>query len=103
MANVTVLEVSLYGEPIGTLTLLPGDQTLFAFHQDYIDNPKRPTLSLSFKDLLGGTDYRNPADAHPGAAVFLEPAAGRSAAGISRAQGRCPSRPGILSLMDARS
>lgn len=54
MANVSVLEVALYGEPIGTLTILPGDQTLFAFHQEYIDNPERPTLSLSFKDHLGG-------------------------------------------------
>lgn len=54
MAEVSVLEVALYGEPIGTLTLLPGDQTLFAFHQDYIDDPERPTLSLSFKDQFGG-------------------------------------------------
>ncbi len=54
MANISVLEVALYGEPIGTLTILPGDQMLFAFHQKYIDNLKRPTLSLSFKDHLGG-------------------------------------------------
>jgi len=54
MAEVSVLEVALYDEPIGTLTFLPGDQTLFAFHQDYIDDPERPTLSLSFKDQFGG-------------------------------------------------
>jgi serine/threonine-protein kinase HipA len=35
------------------LTLLPGDTTLFAFNQTYIDNPARPTLSLSFKDAFG--------------------------------------------------
>jgi len=54
MAEVLVLEVALCGEPIGTLTLLPGDRTLFAFHQDYIDDPERPILSLSFRDQLGG-------------------------------------------------
>jgi len=53
MADLSVLTVALYGEPIGTLTLLPGDQTLFAFDQGYIDNPDRPTLSLSLKDALG--------------------------------------------------
>jgi serine/threonine-protein kinase HipA len=53
MPDVTVLEVLLYGEPIGTLTLVPSDRTLFAFNQGYIDNPARPTLSLSFKDALG--------------------------------------------------
>jgi serine/threonine-protein kinase HipA len=54
MPDVTVLEVLLYGEPVGTLTRVPSDRTLFAFNQGYIDNPARPTLSLSFKDALGG-------------------------------------------------
>lgn len=54
MADVSVLNVALYGDPIGTLTHLPGDQTLFAFTQDYIDDNNRPTLSLSFKDSFGG-------------------------------------------------
>jgi len=60
MADLSVLTVALYGEPIGTLTLLPGDQTLFTFNQGYIDNPDRPTLSLSLKDALGEliTDIR---------------------------------------------
>lgn len=60
MADVSVLTVALYGERIGTLSLLPGDQTLFVFDQAYIDNPERPTLSLSFKDEFGGlmTDLR---------------------------------------------
>ncbi len=44
MTEVSVLEVALYGESISTLTHLPGDRTLFAFHQDYIDDPDRPTL-----------------------------------------------------------
>lgn len=53
MADVSVLSVALYGRRIGTLTLLPGDLTLFAFEQAYIEDPDRATLSLSFKDAFG--------------------------------------------------
>ncbi len=49
-----VLNVLLHGEAIGTLTRLGGDRILFAFNDDYIENPRRPTLSLSFRDELGG-------------------------------------------------
>ncbi len=54
MPDVSVLEVLLYGEPIGTLTRVQGDRNLFAFNQAYVDDANRPTLSLSFKDALGG-------------------------------------------------
>ncbi len=54
MADVTVLEVLLYGEPIGTLTRVSGDRTLFAFNEDYIADENRPVLGLGFKDQLGG-------------------------------------------------
>ena len=54
MAKITVLDVLLYGEPVGTLTLLPGDRVLFVFSDEYIKDPERPILSLSFKDQLGG-------------------------------------------------
>jgi serine/threonine-protein kinase HipA len=53
MPDVSVLDVHLYGKPIATLTLVQGDRTLFAFNQNYIDDPNRPTLSLSFKDQFG--------------------------------------------------
>ena len=53
MPDVSVLQVLLYGEQIGTLTRVPGDRNIFAFSQAYIDNAARPTLSLSFKDALG--------------------------------------------------
>lgn len=53
MADVTVLNVLLYGEPIGTLTRVSGDRTLFAFDEAYIADENRPTLGLSFKDDLG--------------------------------------------------
>jgi serine/threonine-protein kinase HipA len=60
MADLSVLEIFLHEKVIGTLTLLAGDRSLFAFNQAYIDDDNRPTLSLSFKDALGGliTDIR---------------------------------------------
>ncbi|MEA2878873.1 MAG: serine/threonine-protein kinase HipA [Hyphomicrobiales bacterium] len=53
MPDVSVLNVLLYGERIGTLTFLQGERTLFAFNDTYINNENRSTLSLSFKDGLG--------------------------------------------------
>ncbi len=60
MAEVNVLDVLLYDEPIGTLTRVGGDRTLFAFTDDYIEDTSRPTLGLGFKDRLGEliTDFR---------------------------------------------
>ncbi|WP_170575955.1 type II toxin-antitoxin system HipA family toxin [Ruegeria atlantica] len=60
MSRVSVLNVNLYGEPIGTLTNLGGDRTIFAFTDEYIDDPDRPTLGLAFKDEFGElyTDFR---------------------------------------------
>ena len=58
--GAAILEVLLYGEPIGTLTRFGDDRTLFAFDAAYIADAARPTLSLGFKDNLGGliTDHR---------------------------------------------
>ncbi len=60
MPDVSILEVLLHGKEIGTLTQLGGDRNLFAFTEDYINDPDRPTLSLSFKDAYGEliTDIR---------------------------------------------
>lgn len=60
MADVNVLEVLLYGQPVGTLTRVGGDRSLFAFNDDYIADSNRPTLGLGFKDQLGElvTDFR---------------------------------------------
>lgn len=52
-SSLMILEVHLYGKAIGTLTHFPGEQTLFAFTQDYIDDVNRPALSLSFKSRFG--------------------------------------------------
>lgn len=59
MPNVSVLNVDLYGRPVGTLTHVQGNRNLFAFNQAYIDDPNRSTLSLAFKDQFGDliTDF----------------------------------------------
>lgn len=53
-ANLKALAVRLYGRQIGIINKLAGERQLFAFEQDYIDDPERPTLSLSFKSTTGG-------------------------------------------------
>ncbi len=53
MADVSILDVLLYGEPIGTLTRVGGDRTLFTFNDAYIADESRPVLGLGFKDQLG--------------------------------------------------
>ncbi len=53
MVDVSILEVELYGQAIGTLTRVAGDRSLFSFNEDYIENPDRPTLGLFFKDEFG--------------------------------------------------
>lgn len=60
MADVSILDVLLYGEPVGTLTRVAGDRNLFAFNEAYIENAARPVLGLAFKDQHGEliTDHR---------------------------------------------
>ena len=53
MADISVLNVKLYGETIGTLTHVGGDRTLFSFTDGYIADTNRPTLGLGFKDEYG--------------------------------------------------
>lgn len=52
--NVSTLNVLLYGQPIGTITNVGNDRTLFAFTDEYINDESRPVLGLGFKDSLGG-------------------------------------------------
>lgn len=54
MADVRVLDVLLHGVPIGTLTHVAGERTLFAFAEDYVLDEHRPALGLAFKDRFGG-------------------------------------------------
>lgn len=48
-----ILRVLLHQQPIGTLSLLAGEQTVFAFDETYIRDRSRPTLGLSFKAPTG--------------------------------------------------
>ncbi|WP_369062010.1 HipA domain-containing protein [Caulobacter sp. 73W] len=52
--SADALEVLLHDRRIGLITALGGDQSIFAFDDDYADDPDRPTLSLSFKGERGG-------------------------------------------------
>ncbi|MGA2233871.1 MAG: type II toxin-antitoxin system HipA family toxin [Terriglobales bacterium] len=52
--KLNALAVRLHGHQIGVINRLAGDRQIFAFEQDYIDDPQRPTLSLSFKGRTGG-------------------------------------------------
>ncbi len=53
MSDVQTLQINLHDDPIGTLTLLQGDKSIFAFNDAYLEDLNRPTLSLSFKDEFG--------------------------------------------------
>lgn len=52
--KVNALAVYLQDRRIGILNRLAGDRHLFAFEQDYVDDPRRPTLSLCYKSRTGG-------------------------------------------------
>jgi len=52
--TLNALSVQLYGHEIGLINRLRDDRHMFAFKQDYIEDPARPTLSLSFKGQTGG-------------------------------------------------
>ncbi len=52
--SLNTLAVRMHGRQIGIINRLAGDRHLFAFEQDYIDDPNRPTLSLTFKGETGG-------------------------------------------------
>ena len=52
--TLNALAVKLHGRQIGVINRLGGDRHLFSFEQSYIDDPDRPTLSLSYKGQSGG-------------------------------------------------
>lgn len=45
---IAQLDVLLYGTKIGSITLLPGDRSIFIFDDAYVNDRQRPILSLSF-------------------------------------------------------
>jgi serine/threonine-protein kinase HipA len=54
LEKIKALAVFLGDKQIGIITRHTGDRHLFAFEQNYIDDPDRPTLSLSYKGATGG-------------------------------------------------
>ena len=54
LEKVNSLGVHLQDRRIGIINRLAGDRHIFAFEQDYVDDPNRPTLSLSYKGQAGG-------------------------------------------------
>ncbi len=52
--KLNALAVTLHGRQIGIINRLAGDRHLFSFEQEYVDDPNRPTMSLSFKGQSGG-------------------------------------------------
>ncbi|MCX7159157.1 MAG: HipA domain-containing protein [Proteobacteria bacterium] len=52
--QLDALAVRLHGQRIGVINRLAGDNYLFSFDEAYVNNPLRPTLSLSFKGTSGG-------------------------------------------------
>ena len=52
--TLNVLAVYLHRRRIGVINRIGGDRYLFSFEQDYLEDPNRPTLSLSFKGQAGG-------------------------------------------------
>ena len=68
LAHTRALAVQLRGQQIGVITRLAGDRQLFAFEPGYVEDPARPTLSLSFKGRGGGlvtTPHTYPARVPP--------------------------------------
>lgn len=54
LQKLNALGVHLHDRRIGIINRLAGDSHIFAFEQDYIDDPNRPTLSLSYKSRTFG-------------------------------------------------
>lgn len=53
MTTVSHLDIFIKDRLVGGLSLLPGDRSVFAFSEAYLEDASRPTLSLSMKDSYG--------------------------------------------------
>ena len=60
MSSVSILSVNLHGHPIGTLTRVGADRSIFAFSDGHVDDPNRSTLGYAFTDEFGElrTEFR---------------------------------------------
>lgn len=50
MDDFSSLDIFLHDEKIGNIVRMPGDKNALIFEKNYVDDPKRATLSLSFQD-----------------------------------------------------
>jgi serine/threonine-protein kinase HipA len=53
MSDALVLDIYLHDRPIGKITRIDGDRSIFAFDDAYLADEDRPTLSLAYKDQYG--------------------------------------------------
>lgn len=54
LKRLNALAVDLHGQRVGVISRLAGDKQIFSLDSNYVDNPDRPTLSLSLKSQSGG-------------------------------------------------
>ena len=54
LEQIKSLAVYLQDRRVGIINRLAGERHLFSFEQEYVDDPDRPTLSLSYKGQQGG-------------------------------------------------
>lgn len=54
--DISGLDVLLHGQRVGQLTRFPDERTAFTFDPEYMNQPHRPTLSLSFQNEHGGLE-----------------------------------------------
>lgn len=53
LKQATALSVEMYGKRIGIVNRLHSSKTVFSFTEEYVADPNRPTMSLSFKGENG--------------------------------------------------
>lgn len=53
MNDLSVLNILLHGEKIGSLVYIGNDRSLFSFKESYIENSNRAVLGLRFRDSFG--------------------------------------------------
>lgn len=53
MGDLSILNILLHGEEIGSLVNIGHDRTIFSFKESYIENSNRAVLGLRFRDSFG--------------------------------------------------
>lgn len=53
MSEIVALDILMHNQRIGRIARLEGDRSIFTFDDDYLADPERPTLSLTYHDEYG--------------------------------------------------